>query len=102
MALTYANTQEIEEIAKDLINLSNDYIAEINKLFTRLSEVPSTTKEWQGTQSIKYHNIIARDKTSFMNVGNQLKYIGEKLKNDALEISGCINSCANSEGKRGY
>ena len=62
MAITYVNTTEIESIASDLISLSNEYIDEINKLFVRLSEVPSETKEWTGTQANKYYNVISRGK----------------------------------------
>lgn len=102
MAITYINTNEVESIANDLINLSNEYIDEINKLFVRLSEVPSETKEWTGTQSNKYCSVISRDKQSFLEVGNRLRYIGNKIKNDSMEVTNCVNKNFIDEGKRGY
>ncbi len=102
MAFTNADTVEMEEIAKELVKLSNNYIDEINKLFERLSEVPEITKEWQGDQSKKYHNIIARDKNPLVDVGNHLKYIGEKISKDAREIAADIKKNENDGGKRGY
>lgn len=102
MSLTYANTSEIEEIAKELSSISNDYTVEINNLFTRLSNVPSETKEWQGEQSEKYHNIIAGDKAGLLNIGKELKYLADKLKSDALEISNSVNIAASNEGRKSY
>lgn len=102
MAITYVNTTEIESIASDLISLSNEYIDEINKLFVRLSEVPSETKEWTGTQANKYYNVISSDKQSFLEVGNKMRYIGNKIKSDSMAITNCMNKCFIDEGKRGY
>ena len=102
MAITYVNTIEVEEIAKELISISNEYVTEINNLFSRLAEVPHETKEWTGTQSKKFHNIVSRDKKSFLEVGKQLKYIGEKISNDASEISGAVSATNSAEGKKGY
>lgn len=102
MGITYANTEEIESIANELISLSNEYNSEINSLFNRMIAVPTDTKEWTGTQAKKYSSIIAGDKAQFLEVGKQLKYIGDKIKSDASEINSCINDCNNNEAKRGY
>lgn len=102
MAITYANTEEIETIANELISLSNEYSTEINNLFKRIAAVPTDTKEWTGTQSKKYCSIISKDKVQFLEVANQLKYISNKIKADVLEINNCINDCNNNEARKGY
>lgn len=102
MGITYANTVELESIANELISLSDEYNSEIDKLFKRIAAVPTETKEWTGTQSKKYCSIVSRDKEQFLEVGKQLKYIGNKIKKDALEINSCISNCNNNESKRGY
>lgn len=102
MGITYVNTMELESIASELVSLSNEYTEEINKLFARLTAVPTETKEWTGTQAKKYCSIISRDKNALLEVGKQLKYIGEKIKNDASEVTGCINSCNSNEATKGY
>lgn len=102
MAITYANTDEIETIANELMSLSNEYSTEINNLFKRMASVPTDTKEWTGTQSKKYCSIISKDKSQFLEVANQLKYISNKIRTDALDINSCINDCNNNEAKKGY
>ena len=100
--ITYANTTEIENISDELLALSNDYKAEIDKLFQRLAEVPEYTKEWEGDSSKKYFGIIGKDKNEFLNVGKQLEYIAKKLKSDAAEINLTIADCNSNENRRGY
>lgn len=100
--ITFANTVEIENIADELLTLSSDYKAEIDKLFSRLSDVPEYTKEWQGTQATKFFNVIGKDKTEFLNVGSQLEYIAKKIKSDAADINMTVADCNNNEIRRGY
>ncbi len=102
MAITYVNTTELDDIAEKLSSLSNDYLNEINNLFNRLSEVPSETKEWTGTQSKKYLNIILRDKKEYLEVGNKMKYIADELKRNSIDINNCVNYCNENEAKKGY
>ena len=102
MAITYVNTTELDDIAEKLSSLSNDYLNEINNLFNRLSEVPSETTEWTGTQSKKYLNIILRDKMEYLEVGNKMKYIADELKRNSIDINNCVNYCNENEAKKGY
>ncbi len=102
MGITYVKTEEIDSIGNELNNLCNEYNNEINKLFKRLSEVPNITQEWTGKQSRTYFSIVAKDKQSFVEVGNQLSYIAQKIKSDAAEIDRSIKQCQINEEKRGY
>jgi uncharacterized protein YukE len=100
--ITYANTTEIDNIADELLALSQEYQSEIDKLFSRLSDVPEYTKEWQGTQAKKFFNAIGKNKREFDNVGSQMKYIANKIKADAIDISSTISKCNSNEAKRDY
>lgn len=101
MAISYANTTEIETISKDIISLANDLNNEINSLFSRLSNVPYGTKEWSGNQALKYFNIIASDKKQYNELASNLKDIGYKLRDNANEIRNCINKNKNNESQKG-
>ena len=90
MAISYANTTEIQNIANDLISLADELNLEINNLFTRFSDVPTVTKEWVGDKSVFYFNFIASDKKQYNDFAAKLKDIGYKLSMNSYEIQNCI------------
>lgn len=89
MGLSYFNSNEVESIAVDIKTYANDFITEINNLYTRLSEVPTITKEWYGNQSNNYFNKICMDKDKYIDFGNKLYGIGEVLSNDINDVQIC-------------
>lgn len=101
MAISYVNTTEAENIAKDIISLATDFNTEINNLFLRFSEVPSVTKEWVGNQAIVYFNKIAQDKKQYNDFANNLKDIGYKLNKDLYDINMKIKNNINEESQKG-
>ena len=100
MAISYMNTDEVENISKEIISLANEMDSEIINLFTRFSEVPSVTKEWVGSQSEVYFDKIALDKKQYIDFANTLKDIGYKLSSDAYELKVCMNKNINTESRK--
>lgn len=101
MAISYANTIEIENISKELITLANELTTEFNNMYTRFSEVPFNSKEWVGKQSMFYFNRIANDKKEYLNFASKIRDIGYKLSSDVYEIQTCINKNNNLETQKG-
>lgn len=101
MAITYIDTNKIEEIGNDIIALATEYQVEINKLFKRLNEVPTVTREWVGQSANKYFNLIALDKNDFLTVGNQLRNFGKQVTNVAESFNRQIKTNADEERKKG-
>lgn len=101
MAITYINTNQVDSISKDIINLTNDLNKEFNDLFRRFSDVPTVTREWVGKQANIYFSKIASEKQQYIDFTNKIKDIGYKLSTDIYEIQTCINKNNNEESKKG-
>lgn len=101
MAISYANTIEIENISKELITLANDLNTEFNNLFARFANVPTETKEWVGKQSMFYFELISHDKKEYTEFASKIRDIGYKLNKDVYEIQTCINKNNNAENQKG-
>ena len=99
MAISYINTGEVEEVANNIISLAMDFNTEINNLFSRLSDVPSITREWVGTQSKFYFKKIASDKKQYNDFADNLRHIGYKLSKDIYEIQTCMNNNYREEAR---
>ena len=81
-----ANTDEMRRIASELNTLANNYIEAINKLYQRISEMPTVTKEWTGNQAERYASIVSNDKSSMTEVGNKIKQFARIITDDANHI----------------
>ncbi len=97
MAISYINTTEIDNIAKEISSLSSDFNDEINNLFQRFEDVPTITQEWFGNQASFYFNKIALDKKEYINFANKLSDISNKLYSDTSEINSCLKKNINEE-----
>lgn len=84
--ISYSNTEEMAEIARDLKNLSDDLDSEINNLFSRFSDVPRVTKEWIGDKAEFYFKIIAQDKKHYLNISKAIRRIGVEILGEADEL----------------
>lgn len=101
MAISYMNTVEVENIAKEVLSLSNEFNVEINNLFNRFSEVPDISKEWVGSQASFYFKKVANDKKKYIDFANKLKDIGYKLSNDVYEVQTCMKKNIYEESQKG-
>ena len=97
MAISYINTNEVDNIAKEINSLVDDLNNEINNLFTRFSEVPTITQGWVGEKSFFYFNKDAENKKQYIEFINKLRDISYKLNRDSYEIQTCIKKSTSGE-----
>lgn len=98
--ITYADTEKIKEIAKDIDTLANEYLTEINNMFKRFANVPRGTKEWVGQSADYYYEKISYDKIDFVTFGENIKTYSKKLANDAESISTTVKNNVSNEAKK--
>ena len=91
MAISYMNTDEVQNIVKDINYLTDELNREFNSLFLRFSEVPTVTKEWIGGQSEFYFNAVAKDKKKYLNFVKALKSVSKNLNNAVENMQDTIN-----------
>ena len=97
MAISYINTIEVDSIAKDINTLANEFNNEINNLFQRFAEVPTSTGEWFGGQASFYFNRVAKDKKQYVEFANKLRDVSNKLYSDIAEVNSCLKKNINGE-----
>lgn len=91
MAIKYVDTNNALEITDDIKKSIADLEYEINKMFDRLENVPTDTKEWVGASSIKYFSIVAQDRDKYLRFVKSLKDINNEVVNDmnrVIEVTG--------------
>ena len=81
-----ANTDEMRRIATELNTLANSYLEAINKMYQRISEMPTVTKEWTGNQAQRYASIVSNDKSSMTEIGTKIKQFAKIINDDANQI----------------
>ena len=101
MALTYFNSTEVEDIARDISDLSNQFEDEINSLFKRFSEVPTVTQEWIGNKATFYFNYIALGKKQYIDFAESLRQISYNLNDTVNEVNNSINETKVKELEKG-
>ncbi|MBR2753879.1 hypothetical protein IKD82_01820 [Candidatus Saccharibacteria bacterium] len=84
--ITYADTNEINNITKDLSPLINDLESEFNSLFKRLSNVPTITKEWVGNQATFYFSKTSEDKLVYSTLINELRSFVQELNSESINL----------------
>lgn len=90
--ITYVDTDELEDIARDFQKATNDLEKEINSLYNRLSNVPNSTREWIGNKANIYFSKVALDKRQYVNLIETLRNIDKEIYTQASEIKACIKS----------
>lgn len=90
-SLKKTDTNEIHEIANEIISLATEYETEINNLFRRFSNVPDITREWVGNEAKQYFDIVALEKQDYINVGETIKDYANKLIRDAESMEETVN-----------
>ncbi len=96
-SIVYAETNQIKQIAKEIIDLGNDFESTINDLFKKFSDVPYSTKEWVGNQSEKYFDLVSLEKDDYIDFANKIRSYGEKLNRDVNDIESTINTVIKKE-----
>ncbi len=91
MAIKYVDTTEAKAIAKDFLKTCNDLEDEFNKFFRKMSEVPTTSKEWIGDSAEYYFKKVDEDKIQYVKFVNSLRSVGKSLNANMREISDCIS-----------
>lgn len=91
MAIKYVDTTEAKAIAKDFLKTCNDLEDEFNKFFKKMSEVPTTSKEWIGDSAEYYFKKVDEDKIQYVKFVNSLRSVGKSLNANMREISDCIS-----------
>lgn len=79
MAIIKVDTVKLRECGNDIIAASSMYDSNINKLFNRMGDVPSKTKEWEGISAIKYANLVVKEKNDYIEFGKGLYDLGNSL-----------------------
>ena len=100
MKFTYADTKNIEEVGKDIIELANKYNLEITKLFKRLTGLPFETYEWTGNKAEDYSAIVGLDKQQYLDFFDLLKSFGTSLIESASNINICVKKTLAEEDYR--
>lgn len=99
MAITRCDTKQMQDIANDITSLANEYEQKITKMFNRLANVPYDTKEWIGNQSEKYFKTILLDKTSFIELGENIKKYSKMISDYVSEIESTVKSVSEIESR---
>lgn len=98
--ITYADTDKIKDIAKDIDVLANEYLKEINNMFKRFANVPRGTEEWVGQSADYYYEKISYDKIDFVKFGENIKTYSKKLMSDADSIKSTVKNNVVNEAKK--
>lgn len=102
MAVTYFNSTEVENISKDIFELSTQFEEEMTNLFKRFEDVPYVTKEWIGDKANFYFNHIALDRKQYMDFAESLKKISYNLNDTIADVNKNIEDTKNKEIEKGY
>lgn len=100
MAISYVNTNEVEDANKDFKNLVNQFNEQINDLYKRLSEVPTISREWFGNQANYYFRVVNQDKRQYNNFVNKLNLFSLRVDRDLEKIENVIKNNTAEESRK--
>ena len=100
MAITYVDTDQLSTLVNDINDLIQEYNMEINRLFTKFSNVPTVTKEWVGNSAETYFSAVMLEKSDFIAFGNRLYEFTKYLNNICSSINGAVSRCQQLEEDR--
>ena len=75
-SIVYAETNQIKQIAKEIIDLGNDF---------------------ESNQSEKYFDLVSLEKDDYIDFANKIRSYGEKLNRDVNDIESTINTVIKKE-----
>lgn len=85
MARINADGSKLIECGEDIIFLCSKYDETIEHLFSKLSKIPSYA--WSGNSANEYVQKIMKDRTTYLNFGNNLRIYGKVIKNTGKNIN---------------
>lgn len=85
-----ANTNEMRNIASEIKALAVEYQTKVSQLYTKISNMPSVTKEWTGNKAQEYVRYVLLDKQELMSVGDQIKAFAKVITDDANLIDNTV------------
>ena len=100
--ITYMDTAKVLAIKNDLLRLANDYSEIISNLFSKFHFAPTDSKEWFGNQALVYFRSIYLDKINYIDFGNNLRNIVNKLDSDVSLILNNITKLNKLESEARY
>ena len=90
--ISYADTEEMKEVSKQLNALAKELDETFNALYARLSAVPTETKEWVGRQAEFYFDTISNDKGKLNEVSERLKTFSSEIEKQAIQLESVANN----------
>lgn len=94
-----ANTTEMRRIATEINSLAVEYQTLISGLYTRFSEMPTTTKEWIGNKAQEYVGYVMLDKQDILSVGDKIKSFANVINSDADLLDSNASKIRKDEAK---
>lgn len=88
--ISYADTGEMQQIAKELKSLSDDLDLEIKSMYERFSNVPEHTREWVGGQSKYYFRCAARDKKQYLDLSRGIRRLGVEILGEVQDLDDIV------------
>ena len=76
--ISYANTDEMRQVAIELKRLLHDYTREIESLFYDLGEM-TTSHAWVGHNANKYLKYIGKDKNIYINFADNIDSMAREI-----------------------
>ena len=91
MAIKYADTTEVKDIANEIIKLCNDLDSEFNKFFNKMNNVPITSREWVGQTATYYFSTYEKDRLEYKKFVNSIRLLAKSLNSNMRSVSSCIS-----------
>lgn len=83
--ITYIDTEQLIQLAREIDEISSNYSTELNKIYTRLCDVPTISKEWVGQKAEYYFKDAQEEKAqcdrfiqALSNITNEMRLIASE------------------------
>ncbi len=75
----YVDTVKMRATGNEILKLVEELKQTIDAMFTRIANIPVTTKEWVGDSSVAFADSAMRDKAQYITYVNSLYKYGKYL-----------------------
>ena len=76
------NSEELNRIANEINNLATQYQTKINKFYSKLSDMPSSSA-WTGNGANRYARAVLLDKPDMRRIGDKIKDYSKSIVRSA-------------------
>jgi len=73
MSLIKANTNNLKNISKEIMDLSYKYNDLVNRFYQRINGINGKTNEWAGSDAINFIETINREKNIYETIGKTMR-----------------------------